>query len=61
MVIADILDADINGDVEPETSSTTEGTSLLAYLSKHPKVVSDEHLHDIGISADTASYMSGCV
>jgi hypothetical protein len=46
MVIADILDADINGDVEPETSSTTEGTSLLAYLSKHPKVLLPLVSHD---------------
>ena len=39
MVIADILDADVNGNIDPETSNQDEGTTLLTYLSKSPKLV----------------------
>ena len=39
-MIADILDADINGDVDPHSSSANEGTSLFTYLRDKPKLVS---------------------
>jgi hypothetical protein len=39
MVIADILDADVNGNIDPETSNQDEGTTLLTYLSKSPKLL----------------------
>ena len=38
-VIADILDADVNGDVDPHSVNIDEGTPLFTYLSKKPKLV----------------------
>ena len=38
-MIADILDADVNGDVDPHSVNMDEGTSLFTYLSKKPKLV----------------------
>jgi hypothetical protein len=44
-IIADILDADINGDVDASNASN-EGTTLLTYLSKRPKLLLSLVSHD---------------
>ena len=55
MVIADILDADINGDVDSHVKDEDKGASLLGYLSKRPSLVSPHHIkpHSVVIASIT--------
>jgi hypothetical protein len=46
MVIADILDADINGDVDSHVKDEDKGASLLGYLSKRPSLLISLVSHD---------------